>query len=83
VSADAVQSYAPLWRQLRDSAEQLGARAWVFSAIDNDYYFTEFIEWQSAADDLVIDRSPLAAARLQLNATFPYEDSETWKEARL
>ncbi len=80
---DSVHNYVQLWRHLRHLVEHAGARAWIFHAAGDHNFFTEFIEWQSSEDDPIIDRSAIAAALHELNAAFPFEDSNTWKEARL
>ena len=68
---------------LRAAATAAGARAWIFGAAHVDDYFVEFIEWQSPANQLIIDRAEIADALNALNAAFPFEESATWMESKL
>lgn len=60
-----------------------GARAWIFHAAEAGNHFIEFIEWQSRHSDAIIERAEIAREIQALNAVFPFEDSQTWKEANL
>jgi hypothetical protein len=67
---------------VQTAATALGARAWIFTATSTAGLFIEFIEWQSAPGDAIIERDSVSAALRQLDAAFPLEESETWKEAK-
>lgn len=58
-------------------------RAWIFASTRDDSWFTEFVEWQTTSSDTIIDDADITAALDSLNAAFPYEESDTWKEAGL
>lgn len=68
---------------MRAAVLHAGARAWIFHAAQTAHHFIEFIEWQSPDSDAIIERDEIAREIQALNAAFPFEDSETWKEANL
>lgn len=83
VPLDRAEEYAALWHALRQAAAQLDARAWLFRAQPGSDYFVEFIEWQSDRAHSVFDQADVSAAFAALNAAFPFEESDTWLEARI
>lgn len=74
--------YATLWHALRQAAAQRDARAWLFRAQAGDH-FVEFVEWQSDRAHSVFDQAAVSASFAALNAAFPFEESDTWLEARI
>jgi hypothetical protein len=66
-----------------NAVTQKGGRTWIFSATRDDSHFTEFVEWQSPSNNAIIDNTEVNAALDSLNAAFPFEESDTWKEAGL
>jgi hypothetical protein len=68
---------------VRSEVTGAGGRAWAFSALRRDHDFTEFVEWQTSSSDAIIDRPDVIAALEALNAAFPLEETDTWKEAVL
>ena len=81
ISASGVSSYFQLWGRVRDAAEEAGANAWNFVSISDPAQYTEFIEWKPSAISSIVAQPPLAAVWKELNAAFPYQDSDTWKSA--
>jgi hypothetical protein len=74
------EEYGRLWLQLYESVAG-AANAWVFVNTTDPERYTEFVEWQSLANDTIIERSSVAKVWHALNAAFPYEDSDTWQAA--
>jgi hypothetical protein len=54
-------SYLDAWKNVRDRAVALGARAWIFRAERDMRLYVEFIEWKASAEG----GSPLDDAQLQ------------------
>ena len=65
---------------MRAAAINAGARAWIFAAQSTPDTFIEFIEWHG---ETVLLNDEVAAAIAKLNQTFPFDESETWREAQI
>jgi hypothetical protein len=83
VVASGAREYALLWRAVSDAVSANDGRAWIFVHHAASEFFIEFVEWQSSGNEAIIDRAVVRAALRDLDAAFPSEDSETWKEATL
>lgn len=83
IPLDRSEEYARLWSAVRDVAERMGARAWVFESAHVAGYFTEFVEWKSLATGLLVDRAETSAALDALNAVFIAEEAAVWSEAQI
>ncbi len=81
IALDRIEEYLALWAVVRDAAESLDCRAWLFRAARRDDHFLEFLE--HAGERLPLDQPRLMEPRRELHDSFPPDADDEWEEASI
>lgn len=80
VALDVAEEYLLAWQVVVRAVTTAGGRAWVFRGARHEDQFLEFIEWESAVAEPLLN-ADVAAAIARLGAFAAPAAQEEWEEA--
>jgi hypothetical protein len=80
MALDIADDYLLAWARLRSVVENAGGHAWIFRGAEHEDQFLEFIEWDDAKADPLMDDG-VNAARVALDSYAAALGSDEWEEA--